>query len=367
MATDVGCHHTIKRSIVGCATVWALATLTDFSALRWLVVHTPAVATPQTGGCDIGKRSVPYFINVQCLDPLFRSIDGLCRTCSLGNTPVRHERDGSKDANDDDYDRQFYNRKGACAFLHVFKYTSSPSIIKGMKRLVASHSQHFLRSPAFIAELIGHSNIRKNNLVIDIGAGSGAISAVLARRAKQVIAYEIEPHALELLRRNMARQRNVTIAPHDFLTAPLPTMPYKVFANIPFHLSSQIVRKLAFATTPPISAYLIVQKQFAQKLLVTSTHFHGALGIAIAPWWAARIRRPLKKTDFTPPPAVDTVLLELKSRETPLLPYDEQVGFEQFVATCFAEPRVYRTTSAPRDKKPSELTVEQWVALYQHR
>lgn len=236
-----------------------------------------------------------------------------------------------------------------------------------MKRLVASHSQHFLRNPAFIAELVGHSNVRKNDTVIDIGAGSGAITAVLARRCRQVIAYETETHALEALRRNMERYENVTIEPCDFLGAPPPDGRYKVFANIPFDLSSPIVRKLTNADNPPVSIYLIVQKQFAQKMLLGGTHFHGSLGMGIAPWWVARIRRPLRRTDFTPPPAVDTVILELKPREAALLPREQMETFTRFVESCYHDPKSYAQTAAPRSKKPSELTLEQWVTLFSTR
>jgi 23S rRNA (adenine-N6)-dimethyltransferase len=128
------------------------------------------------------------------------------------------------------------------------------------------------------------------DLVLDIGAGSGAITAVLARRCKSVIAYESEPRAADLLTKNMARYVNVTIKRSDFLAATVPETPYKVFANIPFHLSSPIVRKLVTAERAPTSVYLIVQKQFAQKMITTGSHFHGALGMSIAPWWVARIR-----------------------------------------------------------------------------
>ena len=171
-----------------------------------------------------------------------------------------------------------------------------------MKRQVATYSQHFLRNPRFIAELIGHSNVRRNDLVLDIGAGSGAITAVLARRTRHVLAYEIEPTALEKLRRNMQRYANVEVIAQDFLQALLPGEPYKVFANIPFHLSSSIVRKLTSTDEAhmPRSVYLIVQKQFAQKLVPSSRHFTSQLGAQIAPWWQARIRRPLRRADFTP-------------------------------------------------------------------
>lgn len=233
-----------------------------------------------------------------------------------------------------------------------------------MKRDIKTSGQHFLRGSDFIAELIGHSNIRKNDTVLDIGAGSGAITDVLARRAKYVVAYE--PHAIAAtkLRDNLQFRNNVKIIEKDFLGSELPNDPYKVFSNIPFHLSSKIVRKLTTSDRPPKAIYLIVQKQFAQKMLPGGSHFHGALGVAIAPWWVARIRRPLRRSDFTPPPAVDTVLLELKPQETSLLPFAKMLRYMEFVDACFADPRVYAKVGGPKGKKPSELTVEEWLQLF---
>lgn len=235
-----------------------------------------------------------------------------------------------------------------------------------MKRLVASHAQHFLRSPAFIAELVGHSNIRSPDTVVDIGAGSGAITAVLARRAARVIAVEREPTALARLRSNLHKHPGIEIVADDALSFPLPESAYKVFANIPFSLSSPIVRRLTAAENPPRSIYLIVQKQFAQKMLVDDTkHFHGALGVAIAPWWVARIRRPLRKADYTPPPAVDTVLLELKPRSEPLLLTAHQSTFMKFVEACFHDPKRYHAAGGRHDKKPSELSLDGWIKLFE--
>ncbi|MGE5298439.1 MAG: ribosomal RNA small subunit methyltransferase A [Acidobacteriota bacterium] len=233
-----------------------------------------------------------------------------------------------------------------------------------MKRDIKTHGQHFLRGSSFIAELVGHSNIRKNDTVLDIGAGSGAITAVLARRCKRVVAYEPEPIAARKLAENMRSRENVEIVAKDFLRTDLPEFPYKVFSNIPFHLSSKIVRKLVMAKNPPGAIYLIVQKQFAQKMLTGGNHFHGALGMAIAPWWVARIRRPLRKTDFTPPPNVDTVLLELKPHETPLLPRNQMAAYMEFVEQSYSEPVFYGKTGAPSGKKPSQLVVDEWVATF---
>ena len=240
-----------------------------------------------------------------------------------------------------------------------------------MRRQVATHSQHFLRNPRLIAELIGHSNIRRGDLVIDIGAGSGAITAVLARRCRQVLAYENEPGILNKLQQNMRRHKNVKVIAQDFLLAKLPDEPYKVFANIPFHLSADIIRKLTNndETHTPQAIYLIVQKQFAQKIVPSDWRFTSQLGTQLAPWWQTRIRRPLRRTDFTPPPAVDTVLLELKPRPEPLLPTLERDEYQSLVAKCYASQKVFAAVPRAKasinpERKPSELTPEEWVRLY---
>lgn len=231
------------------------------------------------------------------------------------------------------------------------------------------YGQNFLSSPRLVAELIGHSNIRKNDTVVDLGAGSGVIASVLARRARQVIAIEIEPDALGKLRQNMAKFDNVEVIEGDIATAKLPSGDYKVFSNIPFAMSANIVRRLTTDPVPPKTIYLIVQKQFAQKIVASDRHFTSQLGAEISPWWQARIRRPLRKTDFTPPPAVDTVLLELKPREDELLPVSEQADFAKFVETCYTRQNVFATlpreqAGIPAERKPSEVTPEQWVSLY---
>jgi 23S rRNA (adenine-N6)-dimethyltransferase len=237
-----------------------------------------------------------------------------------------------------------------------------------MKRL-AEHSQYFLRSPDLIKELIGHTNIRPNDTVLDIGAGSGAISAVLARKVRWVVAIEAEPRMVDKLKDNMKRYPNVTVEKGDFLEMPLPTAPYKIFANIPFHISSPIIRKLTNAALPPTAAFLIVQKQFARKLLMSDQHFTGQLGAVIAPWFTVRIRRPLRRTDYFPHPNVDTVLMELKPRPQPLLKPEMQEAYDAFVTKSFADfisfqklPR--QKVGISTDLLPSQLSTEQWVSLF---
>lgn len=175
-------------------------------------------------------------------------------------------------------------------------------------------SQHFLRSPKLALILIGHSNLKKRDTVIEIGAGSGVITSALAHRAKHVIAIESDHATAKKLRENLDRRNieNVEIIEQDFLDYNLPSSPYKVFSNPPFHLSSKIIHKLLETDNPPESFYLILQKQFALKLLNTDRHYTSQLGLQLIQKYQTKIRLPLKPTDFTPPPAVPTVFFEAK-------------------------------------------------------
>lgn len=232
-----------------------------------------------------------------------------------------------------------------------------------------THSQHFLSGPRLVAELIGHSNIRKNDIVYDLGAGSGVIASVLANRCKKVIAVENEPEALKKLRSNLGNILNVDIIDQDILKVKIPEGRYKIFSNIPFSESAAIVRKFTESNNPPIATYLISQKQFARKLTDGNDHFTSQLGAQLGPLFVARIRKPLRKTDFTPPPNVDTVLLEIKLREEPLLPIEIMPKYRAFVERCFAEQKFFATVPREKagissEKLPSQLTIEQWVALF---
>jgi len=237
-----------------------------------------------------------------------------------------------------------------------------------MKRL-AHYSQYFLRSPQLIKELVGHTSINKNDVVYDIGAGSGVVSSVLASRCRSVVAIEVEPRIITKLQENMQPYDNVTIYKGDFLDMPLPTTPYKIFANIPFHLSSPIVRKIAQADNPPVAAYLIVQKQFANKLLPDSDRFTSQLGMMIGPEFAIRIRKPLRRTDFWPHPNVDTVLLEIVHRQDSLIESAKLPAYRKLIVDCFSDPKIFakmpRTAvGLPSDIKPSQMKLEQWIKLF---
>ncbi len=232
-------------------------------------------------------------------------------------------------------------------------------------------SQHFLRSPLLVKRLIGHTNIKKTDVVLDIGAGSGVVSSGLAGAAKEVVAVEVDKRVIPTLQTNLQKFSNVTVRAADILTMPLPNTLYKVFANIPFSVSSQIVRRLCDALNPPTAAYLIVQEQFARKLLPDHPGYSSQLGMTIGVNFAARIRYKLKPADFYPRPNVPTVLLELLKRSQPLIAPKDQPGFNQFMSDAFTNPRSFwraplqKVGCAPKTS-PSSLTLNQWISLWEY-
>jgi len=238
-----------------------------------------------------------------------------------------------------------------------------------MKRL-ADYSQNFLRSPKLVESLIGQSNLKKEDIVYDIGAGSGVISSELAKKVKQVVAIEFEPGAAKILIGNMKDLPNVSVKIGDVMKMNFPTTPYKIFANIPFHLSSPIVQRFINSPMSPEAAYLIVQKQFGRKLIATdTTHFTGQLGMLLGAEYRVKIIKSLRKTDFWPHPAVDTVCIEMIKRPQPLVLKNRLSAYTQYTIECFSDPR--KLAKLPLEVigqtagvSPSRLSLDQWVILF---
>ena len=246
-------------------------------------------------------------------------------------------------------------------------------------------SQNFLHSRQLVQSLVGRAGIGPNDLVIEIGPGKGIITTALAEVAGHVLAIEKDPvHAAVIQRRLAADRRpNVTVFAADFLDFPLPETPYCVFANIPFAITAAIVGKLTTGTAPPRSAHLVVQREAAERFMGTPT---GTLQAAtLAPWFALSVVHRFQRHDFAPQPQVESVLLRIERRGTPLLPAADRPRYEAMVATLFSawkpsveaalasivgqqEAKALRRPLGAQGislaNRPSRFPLEGWIALY---
>lgn len=107
-----------------------------------------------------------------------------------------------------------------------------------------SDGQHFLRSARLAAELVDHSGVGSDDLVIEIGGGAGRLTAPLAARAGRVLVVERDRALVDLLRDRTANMPNVEVVEANALHAALPQEPFRVFGNLPFSFGTRILRRL---------------------------------------------------------------------------------------------------------------------------
>lgn len=131
------------------------------------------------------------------------------------------------------------------------RYASEPPL---------SVSQNFLTSGTVIRRLLAQTDIGPQDLVVEIGPGKGHITRELLPRCRQVLAAELDPALCARLRERFAGEPRLRLAEGDFLAMPLPRGPYKVFANIPFSRTTDILRRLTGAAPPPLAAWLVVER-----------------------------------------------------------------------------------------------------------
>ncbi len=162
-----------------------------------------------------------------------------------------------------------------------------------------SVSQNFLTSKATINRLLRLTDIAPSDTVLEIGAGKGHITCELASRAARVISYEID----EELARKLAPTLpdNVQLHARDFLHCALPQSPYKVFANLPFFLTTDILRKLTRGDRAPDAAWLIVEKGAAKRFCGQPRE--SKMSLSLKPLYDMRITSPCAARTSTPPRA----------------------------------------------------------------
>lgn len=242
-------------------------------------------------------------------------------------------------------------------------------------------AQNFLRSSVLARRLLDASSVTPLDTVYEIGPGRGAITAALACVARKVVAIEKDPLLAQELCTRFQDVDNVQIIKGDFLRFRIPDQEYKVFANIPYNLTADIIRKILYAHPVPREAYIIVQKEAAQKF--SGSPKETRFSILAKASFDIRIVCKLRRTDFIPAPNVDSVLLHIRKRCPPLVCEEDISLYHHFVRFGFGRwkknlklafkpiftyeqwKHLAKDFHFPMDAKPNELTFEQWMGLFE--
>lgn len=240
-------------------------------------------------------------------------------------------------------------------------------------------SQNFLSNRTLINFLVRNSSIGLNDTVLEIGPGKGFITTELLKRSKKVIAVELDEKLVLHLRQFLGNYPNFELHQADFLKFPLPDFPYKVFANIPFSIEGEILRKLLDSCDPPEDCYLVVDKRFALRL--SGSVGENQFSLKHKPWFDFSLYHEFKKSDFTPEPKVDGVMWRIRKKEKPLLPSEKRKSWEKFIEVGFGHGQTMRQNlknilsptkmqslssklNFSLKDKPGRLSLDQWLRLY---
>lgn len=242
----------------------------------------------------------------------------------------------------------------------------------------AGHGRHFLRSPDLASELVASAGVREGELVVEIGAGFGRLTAPLRAAGARVVAVEIDPALAHPLRRRHGGGR-VRVVEADFLSLAPPAEPHRVVGNVPFAITTAILRRLLDDPASPLRrADLIVQAGLVRKRAATRPST--LLSLRWQPWWKLTCERHLPAACFDPPPRVDAALLAVRRQPAALLPAERAGAYRAMLQAGFTRdarpvrhalglpPRTWkrfaRGRGLPAGARPHELDVWDWVALF---
>lgn len=202
-----------------------------------------------------------------------------------------------------------------------------------------SLGQHWLHDTTALQAMADAAHIGPDDTVLEIGPGLGTLTAELSRRAKQVISVEFDPDLAAGLA-DRVPAANLKVIHQDILQFDLTSLPrdYKVSANLPYYITSKIVRLLLESPNPPLETSLLVQKEVAERMAATPGDM-SILGIAVQYYAEATLGPVIPAELFTPPPKVDSQIISLKRRAAPLFADIDIPDYFRMVRAGFSEKR----------------------------
>jgi len=174
-----------------------------------------------------------------------------------------------------------------------------------------------------------------------VGAGTGLLTERLARCCSQLWAVEVDERLCGALRARFADAPHVCVVHADFLEWKRPAelgARYKLVGNLPYARTAEIVRRLTEgpgASDGPEDAWLVVQLEAARRFAGAPFAPETLRSLSLKPWWQVEIARRLERSDFSPPPAVDSALLWMARRARPLV--DDRALYREFLGRAFAD------------------------------
>jgi 16S rRNA (adenine1518-N6/adenine1519-N6)-dimethyltransferase len=255
-------------------------------------------------------------------------------------------------------------------------------------RIELKHSlgQNFLTDPAIRDAVAEHAGLSPQDEVLEVGAGAGTLTIALARRARRVVAVELDGRLIPALRESLAGLENVEVVRTDILRfnvrSAFPDGNEIVAGNIPYNLTGALIRKLLDDPPRPRRLSLVVQKEVAERW--TASTGASLSTVAVQVFAEARLQLTIPAAAFTPSPRVDSALVRLDVRPRPAVKVHDLNAFFRFVEAVFQGRRKQlggtfgrisgtgstaagarlRAVGIDPERRPQTLDLGEWEALY---
>ncbi len=254
--------------------------------------------------------------------------------------------------------------------------------------------QHFLVDRGILRSIAAAAHLTTDDTVIEVGPGTGLLTSELHALAGEVIAVELDRQMVALLRETFAQTGNVAVIEGDILTlspaellshrSSLGASRYKVVANLPYYITSPVLRHFLHSGARPDVMIVTVQEEVAHAIMAKPGDM-SLLSVSVQVFARPSVVRRVSARSFHPAPKVDSIVLRLDTVPTPPIPPGQIPSFLNFVGAGFHSPRKQLRNSfghglalqrtqieellssggiAPT-RRPETLTVEEWVHLWQ--
>lgn len=234
-----------------------------------------------------------------------------------------------------------------------------------------SLGQNFLIDTNILNRIVDHANITETSAAIEVGPGIGALTEQLAKRSKQVMAFEIDQRLLPILEDTLSPYDNVKVIHQDILKADVQSYideelagieDIMVVANLPYYVTTPILMKLLEERLPIRGIVGMLQKEVADRIAARpGTKEYGSLSIAIQYYTKAETVMIVPKTVFIPQPNVDSAVIRLTILDEPPVKVIDEDFFFQVTRASFAQRRktiLNNLTSQLQDGKQKKAEIQ---------
>jgi len=222
--------------------------------------------------------------------------------------------------------------------------------------------QHFLTNEGVLRKIVGAIDPKPGDVVVEVGAGRGVLTARLAEKAGRVVGLEKDERLIPALRETMPA--NVEVVHADVLKADFRAILKKagvpalrLVGNIPYSISSPLLFRALDERELLADCVFLLQKEVAERVTAgPGSKSYAPLGILLQNEFEARIAFLVAPGSFSPPPKVQSALLTLRRRPTPLHPGAADEPYRAFLRAAFAERRKMLWKNLARRATPTAIT-----------